>query len=621
MKKIYDCSTSAVIDSLAGDSHKRTYKCCYKRLREYLSYKGAEYSHSLAIEWLETERSRWPAYCYSTYRTALYRLNEMVNTGCLSTSKRMFPYNDSPKYARLSDWSRCLLDDSLKTTSYYGNSKNLYRIAVAEFLFYLEENGVTRFEEITMSGFRQYLIFLKTIWQKHDVYRDRVNYTFSFMAYISNGCISEIINNYMANSKLPIVEEMEMRQIESINNAIEADKASAQSIENIYDWVVGNFHAKEKTITKSSSSRYKAKWMSFLLFIVVNEIQFSLEIAKCWCDIVNIPKLPFLHKEKDYGTKHYTLCFSKAVNTPEVKLPEWSKSLLLGYLAAEKNNGKAENTLTVMKYACIKFLTYLEQQSIDSCREITPQVLNDFNNWDKHKTNEGKKGTNSRIHRFLKYLGETGRVPRTLCLALPCKFAVQERIVKILDETQIKKLYLAKEEASSPIELRDSAIVFIGFRMGLRAGDIVTLAFKDIDWQKNIIHIQQNKTGKSVTLPMPIEVGNCIYKYIQNGRPNIDSEVIFVSHKPPYSSLSSRGCADGLNRMLRTMKNGKKKYGFHITRKTFASRILQSGNEAEKIANLLGHDGNHTVMKYLAMDSSKMRMCSISASKVVANND
>ena len=369
MYEIYDCSTAKVVELLLSDSHKRTYRCCYKRLRQYLLTNEVEYSHALALDWLETQKEEWPDYCYSTYRTAIYRLNEMANTGSLSLSKRMYPHKDAPKYARLSDWSHNLLDDSLKTTNYFGNGKNYYRIAVAEFLFFLEENGVSKAEEITMSVFRRYLVFLKTIWTKHSVYRDRMNYVFSFMAYVSNDCVSEIINNYMANSKLPIIEEMQMQQIEALRQAVEIDKTSIQSRKN------------------------------------------------------------------------------------------------------------------------------------------------------------------------------------------------------------------------------------------------------------NIIHIRQSKTGKPLTLPMPIEVGNCIYKYIRDGRPEYDSELIFISHRPPYSSLSSISCADGLNRMLRTIKNGRKKYGFHITRKTFASRILQSGNEAEKISNLLGHDGNHTVMKYLAMDSSKMRMCSLSASKVVTGNE
>lgn len=621
MYEIYDCSTAKVVELLLSDSHKRTYRCCYKRLRQYLLTNEVEYSHALALDWLETQKEEWPDYCYSTYRTAIYRLNEMANTGSLSLSKRMYPHKDAPKYARLSDWSHNLLDDSLKTTNYFGNGKNYYRIAVAEFLFFLEENGVSKAEEITMSVFRRYLVFLKTIWTKHSVYRDRMNYVFSFMAYVSNDCVSEIINNYMANSKLPIIEEMQMQQIEALRQAVEIDKTSIQSIESIYDWVIHTLQEKEKTITKSSYSKYKAKWMSYLLFLVVNELPFSLKISEFWCNMVNIPKLPFLQREKDHLTKRYSLCCLKTIGAPEAILPAWSKELLLEYLESERNNGKAEKTITTMKYACVKFLSYLEQQHIDSCCKITPQLLNDFNSWDTHKSNEGKKGANSRVHRFLEYLGKIGQIPISLSFALPCKFAVQERIVVILDEAQIEKLYLAKEEASSPMELRDSAIVFVGLRMGLRAGDITALRFKDIDWKNNIIHIRQSKTGKPLTLPMPIEVGNCIYKYIRDGRPEYDSELIFISHRPPYSSLSSISCADGLNRMLRTIKNGRKKYGFHITRKTFASRILQSGNEAEKISNLLGHDGNHTVMKYLAMDSSKMRMCSLSASKVVTGNE
>lgn len=287
------------------------------------------------------------------------------------------------------------------------------------------------------------------------------------------------------------------------------------------------------------------------------------------------------------------------------------------YLDSEKSHGKQESTVNTIKYACLKFLLYLEGRSISSCGGITPDVLKDFNIHDRHATSEGKKGYNSKIHRFLEHLGGQGLVPGTLHLALPCKMAPQKRIVKILDESEIRQLYLAKEAAQTPRALRDSAVVFIGLRMGLRAGDIVSLTFRDINWDEKTVSVIQNKTGRPLLLPMPVEVGNCIYQYIKHGRPESGSEAVFLSHRPPYSKLASGACRAALNRMLSTDGRDAGRHGFHITRRTFASRLLRAGNSADSIADLLGHDGNHTVMAYLSTDSPLMRMCAIPAGRVV----
>ena len=51
--------------------------------------------------------------------------------------------------------------------------------------------------------------------------------------------------------------------------------------------------------------------------------------------------------------------------------------------------------------------------------------------------------------------------------------------------------------------------------------------------------------------------------------------------------------------------------GFHITRKTFASKLLANGNSPTKIAAALGHVGVSSVDEYLATNEDKMRLCAI----------
>ena len=162
----------------------------------------------------------------------------------------------------------------------------------------------------------------------------------------------------------------------------------------------------------------------------------------------------------------------------------------------------------------------------------------------------------------------------------------------------------------SAIALRDYAILCIGLSMGFRASDIVELRFKDIDWKNNSISIVQKKTGKLLTMPMPIKTGNIIYSYLRNCRPKSKSPYIFIRHKAPYEKIKSGVCTNALKRFINAPDNSN--YGFHIVRKTFATQLLESNVNVELISDSLGHSTDSTVSKYLSLNEKRMHMCALS---------
>ena len=155
-------------------------------------------------------------------------------------------------------------------------------------------------------------------------------------------------------------------------------------------------------------------------------------------------------------------------------------------------------------------------------------------------------------------------------------------------------------------------MVMTGIKMGFRASDVINLKFRDIDWKNRSISIIQEKTKASLSLPMPVSVGNAIYRYIKEGRPQVPSDYVFIRHKAPYGKLSGKTCTIALWSIL---PERKAVYGgFHVTRRTFATNILRSGAGASDVMDTLGHTDPTSVMKYLSMDEKRMRMCPIALS-------
>ena len=81
--------------------------------------------------------------------------------------------------------------------------------------------------------------------------------------------------------------------------------------------------------------------------------------------------------------------------------------------------------------------------------------------------------------------------------------------------------------------MRERAIGMLLFFTGIRSCDICYMKFSDIDWEKEELHIIQQKTANILFLPMSAAVGNAIYDYVI-ATPLPQRELIY----PPTYSIS-----------------------------------------------------------------------------------
>lgn len=70
---------------------------------------------------------------------------------------------------------------------------------------------------------------------------------------------------------------------------------------------------------------------------------------------------------------------------------------------------------------------------------------------------------------------------------------------------------------------------------GFRSSDVANLRFSNIDWEREVIHLNQVKTGNPLELPLLEDVGEAIINYLKNARPETDSDHVFVRQLPSYS--------------------------------------------------------------------------------------
>jgi integrase len=110
-------------------------------------------------------------------------------------------------------------------------------------------------------------------------------------------------------------------------------------------------------------------------------------------------------------------------------------------------------------------------------------------------------------------------------------------IPTIYSEKEILRIENAIDKLSKTGS-RDYAMLLLATRLGMRSGDIVHLTFDEIDFENNSIHLVQEKTLQPLELPLLPEVKDAILDYIQNARPIVDNECIFLRQNAPYQGVN-----------------------------------------------------------------------------------
>jgi integrase len=166
---------------------------------------------------------------------------------------------------------------------------------------------------------------------------------------------------------------------------------------------------------------------------------------------------------------------------------------------------------------------------------------------------------------------------------------------------------------------RNKAIILLALKLGLRDGDICGLTFGDIDWRKDKIKLNQEKTGEPLILPLLPDVGNALYDYIVNERPKRANhyQYVFLREQAPHNRINSTYhiCSGFLNRHSIKPINGKAK-GAHTLRYSMVYRLLSAKVPHQVITDSLGHSSKESDKPYISMEAPMLRMCALDLSVI-----
>jgi len=622
MDKRFDRAVGIVGEHLEANCYSysitRGYLRCYHLLEASLAEQSKQYSSNLAEQWLQSIANDICDSTLKTYMLALKKFDMAYHHEIIGDTRAK--YEAQQNYWRLAPWCKAVLDSFLEEvrTEYDSRYLRLIRNAAARFLNYLTSRGGHGVESISH---RLIADFYRD--DEHDSYKSKDRYNnciCKFLRYLSDkGLILPSISLTLDKFVLPRLVFINDLTGSKRDAFTDLDTSSITAEEFHEKTLEMNAVLQQHRYSKSVQKEFHLVWSELFVFLEANSLAYSAVIALAWATHMrhytiqwkSFRRAVMIFEQYRTGSninprKVYTYQPDRAD-----ALPVWCKDDYTAYIKLKEREGFSKSTLDMHRSSCLRLMEYLNTIDIGSWDEITPEALKEFHRQDPHSTPEGKNAYSSKVRCFLEYLGDIGRVPPTMFLAVPSESAPRVNIVKTLSNSDLADIYCYQNGSDSALKLRDTAMILIGLRMGLRASDITGLKLCDISWEQKAVSVQQQKTCVFMKLPMPVAVGNAIYRYIIQSRPDTDSEFVFVSHRVPYDRMHPVVCRRALLNALPYRVRG-----FHITRKTFASRMLVNNVATGRIAETLGHVGNSSVMTYLSTNDAKMRLCSLSLDRI-----
>lgn len=213
------------------------------------------------------------------------------------------------------------------------------------------------------------------------------------------------------------------------------------------------------------------------------------------------------------------------------------------------------------------------------------------------------KSCTTALRMFLRFLIAEGRCRADLLGAIPVvahwRLAALPRYLPVEDVERV----IASCEPSSPVGIRDRAILLLLARLGLRAGDIVQMRLQDIDWKGAWLQVS-GKSRRQTRLPLNQEVGDAIVSYLKKARPPVHHDALFVSCRAPFRPLGSHCAVSVLvDRAIRRAGVTRPSRGAaHLLRHSLATSMLREGATLQQISVLLRHKSIETTQIYAKVD-------------------
>ncbi|WP_417216392.1 site-specific tyrosine recombinase XerD [Alcanivorax sp.] len=244
--------------------------------------------------------------------------------------------------------------------------------------------------------------------------------------------------------------------------------------------------------------------------------------------------------------------------------------------------------LACERYQLLEFLAARHQQGL-SARSVARQL--------------------SAVKSFYRWLKREGRIADDPALLIE-RPKLGRPLPKTLSEADVEAL-LAAPDLSTPLGLRDRAMLEVLYATGLRVTELVTLTQSQINPRQGLIRVI-GKGDKERLVPLGEEALHWLGRYAQEGRPQLlaadqqggNQDLLFPSRR---GTCMTRQTFWHRIKQLAVVAGVQKKLSPHTLRHAFATHLLNHGADLRVVQLLLGHTDLSTTQIYTHVAQQRLQ--------------
>jgi integrase/recombinase XerD len=233
-----------------------------------------------------------------------------------------------------------------------------------------------------------------------------------------------------------------------------------------------------------------------------------------------------------------------------------------------------------------------------------------------HHSKEVEDITADDITQYMLFIKSVHEVGRAKCrsVAQSCAFFFKHVLIKpfVLPSRlyprkdfvlpQVMRADEVKHLLCSINDIRQYAAVSLLYGTGIRISELANIRFSDIERANNRLLVRQGKGNKDRYVLLPKTALSAIEDYYRVYRPR---HYLFESKQHPGRAMHPRTMQTIVRNAMTRAGFKKQQYTAHTLRHSFATHLLDNGNDIHTIKTLLGHAKIETTMVYLHLQQGK----------------
>ena len=267
----------------------------------------------------------------------------------------------------------------------------------------------------------------------------------------------------------------------------------------------------------------------------------------------------------------------------------------LEYLRVEK--GLAENSVLGYRRDLAEFVEFLQESRRD-LSDVNRDHLRDF------LASLYRRGLAARsvarhlvsLRNLFRFLVKEGTIRKDPTAEIDAPH-IGQRLPKYMSTDEVDAL-LQQPDPSTPLGLRDKAMLELLYATGLRVSELIGLSWSDLEVNLGVLRCR-GKGSKERLIPVGKSALRAVEDYVQRGRPPLAK-----GRNSPFLFLSRRG--GGLSRVgfWKLIVRYGRAAGIltditpHELRHSFATHLLERGADLRSVQLMLGHSDISTTQIY-----------------------